>query len=38
MKEIATLIGRAVREPDAAAEVAADVLNLVTRHPAYPVA
>ena len=38
MKEIATLIGRAVREPDAAAEVAADVLNLVTRHPVYPVA
>ena len=38
MKEIATLIGRAVREPDAAAEVAADVLNLVTGHPAYPVA
>ncbi len=38
MKEIATLIGRAVREPDAAAAVAADVLDLVTRHPAYPVA
>ncbi len=38
MKEIATLISRAVREPDAAAGVAADVLDLVTRHPAYPVA
>ncbi|MEI7630267.1 MAG: serine hydroxymethyltransferase [Actinomycetes bacterium] len=36
MKEIATLIGRAVREPATAAAVAADVLELVTKHPAYP--
>ncbi len=36
MKEIATLIGRAVREPATAAAVAADVLELVTNHPAYP--
>ena len=36
MKEIATLIGRAVREPNSATAVAADVLDLVTRHPAYP--
>ncbi|MDA3021399.1 MAG: serine hydroxymethyltransferase [Actinomycetota bacterium] len=36
MKEIATLIGRAMREPNSATEVAADVLDLVTRYPAYP--
>ena len=36
MKEIAALIGRAVREPATAAAVAADVLELVTKHPAYP--
>ncbi|CAB4671819.1 unannotated protein [freshwater metagenome] len=36
MKEIAALIGRAVREPATSAAVAADVLELVTKHPAYP--
>jgi glycine hydroxymethyltransferase len=36
MKEIAGLIGRAVREPAAADEVAASVAMLVERHPAYP--
>jgi glycine hydroxymethyltransferase len=36
MKEIAAFIGRAVREPATAASVAADVLELVTKHPAYP--
>ena len=36
MKEIASLIGRAVREPDAAAEVRAGVDALVERFPAYP--
>ncbi|MSY98456.1 MAG: aminotransferase class I/II-fold pyridoxal phosphate-dependent enzyme, partial [Actinobacteria bacterium] len=36
MKEIAVLIGRAVREPATSAAVAADVLELVTKHPAYP--
>lgn len=36
MKEIAALIGRAVREPATAAAVAADVLEFVTKHPAYP--
>jgi len=36
MKEIASLIGRAVREPATAAAVAADVLELVKKHPAYP--
>jgi glycine hydroxymethyltransferase len=36
MKEIAGLIGRAVREPSAADEVAASVATLVERHPAYP--
>lgn len=36
MKEIASLIGRAVREPATAGAVAGDVLELVTRHPAYP--
>ena len=38
MKEVATLIGRAVRDADgsAAAEVAEAVTALVSRHPAYP--
>jgi glycine hydroxymethyltransferase len=36
MKEIAAFIGSAVREPATAAAVAADVLELVTKHPAYP--
>jgi glycine hydroxymethyltransferase len=38
MKEIATLIGRAVRDADhsAAAEVGAAVYELVAAHPAYP--
>ncbi|MCK9875852.1 serine hydroxymethyltransferase [Frankia sp. Ag45/Mut15] len=36
MKEIATLIGRALREPDAAGEIRAAVSALVTQHPAYP--
>jgi glycine hydroxymethyltransferase len=38
MKEVATLIGRAVRDADgsAAPEVAARVSELVSRHPAYP--
>ena len=36
MKEIAALIGRAVREPATSAAVAADVLELVTKYPAYP--
>ena len=38
MKEVAALIGRAVRDADgsAAAEVAAGVSALVARHPAYP--
>jgi glycine hydroxymethyltransferase len=37
MKEVASLIGRAVRDADgsAAAEVAAAVSALVGRHPAY---
>ena len=34
-KEIAALIGRAVRDPDAAAEVARGVEALVQAHPAY---
>jgi glycine hydroxymethyltransferase len=34
-KEIAALIGRAVRDPDATAEVAAAVDVLVQAHPAY---
>jgi glycine hydroxymethyltransferase len=34
-KEIAALIGRAVRDPDAAAEVARGVDTLVQAHPAY---
>jgi glycine hydroxymethyltransferase len=34
-KEIAALIGRAVRDPDAAAEVARGVAALVQAHPAY---
>ncbi|MDQ1646659.1 MAG: glycine hydroxymethyltransferase [Cryptosporangiaceae bacterium] len=38
MKEIASLIGRAVRDSDgtAAPEIAASVATLVARHPAYP--
>ena len=38
MKEVASLIGRAVRDADgsAAAEVAESVAVLVSRHPAYP--
>ena len=36
MGEIASLIGRALREPGQSAAVAADVHDLVTRHPAYP--
>jgi glycine hydroxymethyltransferase len=38
MKEIASLIGRAVRDADgnAAAEIASSVAALVARHPAYP--
>ena len=38
MKEVAGLIGRAVRDADgaAAAEIAAGVAALVARHPAYP--
>ncbi len=36
MKEVAALISRAVREPDASAEVAQAVTALVTAHPAYP--
>jgi len=38
MKEVAALIGRAVRDADgsAAAEVAEAVTTLVSRHPAYP--
>jgi len=35
-KEIAALIGRAVRDPEATAEVAAGVDALVHAHPAYP--
>jgi glycine hydroxymethyltransferase len=36
MKEIATLIARAVRTPGASADIAASVAALVGRHPAYP--
>jgi glycine hydroxymethyltransferase len=36
MKEIAALIGRAVRDPAAGPDVAAAVSALVARHPAYP--
>ncbi|MEP6461860.1 MAG: serine hydroxymethyltransferase [Frankiaceae bacterium] len=38
MKDVAALIGRAVRDADssAAAEIAAAVETLVSRHPAYP--
>jgi glycine hydroxymethyltransferase len=36
MKEIASLIGRAVREPDAGPEVRAAVDGLVREYPAYP--
>ena len=35
VKEVAGLIGRAIREPGAAAEVAAGVAALVGKHPAY---
>jgi glycine hydroxymethyltransferase len=39
MKEVAGLIGRAVRDSDGsqAADIAAAVLALVSAHPAYPV-
>jgi glycine hydroxymethyltransferase len=36
MKEVANLIGRAVRDPGATAEVAAAVIALVARFPIYP--
>src|SRR5829696_8055335 len=36
LKEVAALIGRAVRDPDSAEEVAAGVRALVEAHPAYP--
>jgi glycine hydroxymethyltransferase len=36
LKEVATLIGRAVRDPGATDEVAAGVRTLVEAHPAYP--
>lgn len=36
MKEIAALIARAIRDPDATADVEASVQTLVARHPAYP--
>src|SRR5664279_3099300 len=38
MKEVASLIGRALRDQDgsAAAEISAEVSALVARHPAYP--
>lgn len=36
MKEVATLIGRAVRDESAAAQVAREVHDLVAAHPAYP--
>ncbi len=36
MKEIASLIARAVRDTSAAAEVGATVAAMVARHPAYP--
>jgi glycine hydroxymethyltransferase len=36
LKEVAALIGRAVREPGATEEVAAGVRALVEAHPAYP--
>ncbi|CUU56497.1 glycine hydroxymethyltransferase [Parafrankia irregularis] len=36
MKEISSLISRAVREPESAPEVTAAVAALVTRFPAYP--
>ncbi|MDQ1306805.1 MAG: glycine hydroxymethyltransferase [Actinomycetota bacterium] len=35
MKEVASLIGRAVTQPSSAAAVAAEVSTLVARHPAY---
>jgi glycine hydroxymethyltransferase len=36
LKEVAALIGRAVREPGSTEEVAAGVRALVEAHPAYP--
>jgi glycine hydroxymethyltransferase len=36
LKEVAALIGRAVRDPGSTAEVAAGVDALVRAHPAYP--
>jgi len=36
LKEVAALIGRAIRDPNAADEVAAGVRTLVEAHPAYP--
>ena len=36
LKEVAALIGRAVRDPGSADEVAAGVRTLVEAHPAYP--
>ena len=36
MKEIAGLIARAVRDPDATADIAASVRTLVSAYPAYP--
>jgi glycine hydroxymethyltransferase len=36
LKEVAALIGRAVRHPNSADEVAAGVRTLVEAHPAYP--
>ena len=35
MKEVASLIGRAITDPASAAAVAAEVSALVARHPAY---
>jgi glycine hydroxymethyltransferase len=36
LKEVAVLIGRAVRDPGSTDEVAAGVRTLVEAHPAYP--
>jgi glycine hydroxymethyltransferase len=36
LKEVAALIGRAIRDPDSAGEVANGVRTLVEAHPAYP--
>lgn len=35
MKEVGDLIARAIKEPETASAVAADVTDLVSRHPAY---